>query len=219
MVYEYGSEFVFIYFIILLLFGLPMLYLETALGQIHQESIPFMLSRVNKGLKWFGLTFVIICFNFSGYYNVILAYSYRYVISVFDPDIRFEDESIRDNKIFADHILHSSESINEFEGINYLLFFFYAMSIGICYYIIAKGVKQTGKIIVFTALFPYLLFIIMFLRGITLPGAMSGLKMLFQIKGNIFSPTVWFEAITQVFYQLTLACAGIVHMSSMKKKT
>jgi solute carrier family 6 GABA transporter-like protein 1 len=93
------------------------------------------------------------------------------------------------------------------------------MSIAICYYIIAKGLKQTGKIIVFTALFPYILFIIMLLRGIALPGAFSGLKMLLEVKGNLFSPTVWFEAITQVFYQLTLACAGILHMSSMKSKT
>jgi hypothetical protein len=53
------------------------------------------------------------------------------------------------------------------------------MSVGICYYIIAKSVKQIGKIIVFTALFPYVLFIIMLLRGILLPGAMNGLKMLF----------------------------------------
>jgi SNF family Na+-dependent transporter len=92
------------------------------------------------------------------------------------------------------------------------------MSIAICYYIIAKGLKQAGKIIVFTAIFPYILFVIMLLRGITLPGAFSGLKMLLEIKGNFFSPTVWFEAITQVFYQLTLACAGILHMSSMKNK-
>lgn len=59
----------------------------------------------------------------------------------------------------------------------------------------------------------------MFLRGIFLPGAMDGLKLLFQLKGNVFNPTVWFEAIIQVFYQLTLACSGIVHMSSMKTKT
>lgn len=93
------------------------------------------------------------------------------------------------------------------------------MSIGICYYVIAKGLKQSGKIIVFSAMFPYILFIIMFLRGITLPGAMNGLKLLFQLKGNMLSPTVWIEAITQVFYQLTLACSGIIHMSSMKNKT
>lgn len=65
------------------------------------------------------------------------------------------------------------------------------MSIFICYYIIAKGVKQAGKIIVFTSLFPYVLFIIMFFRGIFLPGAIDGLKLLFQLKGNILNPTVW----------------------------
>lgn len=52
-----------------------------------------------------------------------------------------------------------------------------------------------------------------------LPGAIDGLKLLFQLKGNVFNPTVWFEAIIQVFYQLTLACSGIVHMSSMRPKT
>ena len=185
---------------------------------MHQESIPFIFSRINKGLKCLGLTFVVICFNLSGYYNIILAYSYRYILSVFDSSIRYEDESIKDNKIFAENILHSSDSINQFGEINFALFFFYFMSIGICIYVIAKGVKQSGKVIVFTALFPYVLFIIMFLRGIFLPGAINGLKMLFQLKGNIISPKVWIEAITQVFYQLTLACSGIIHMSSMKKK-
>jgi solute carrier family 6 amino acid transporter-like protein 5/7/9/14 len=92
------------------------------------------------------------------------------------------------------------------------------MSIGICYWVIARGVKAAGKIIVFTSLFPYVLFMIMFMRGIFLPGAMDGLRLLFQFKGNIVSPHVWLEAIIQVFYQLTLACSGIVHMSSMKPK-
>lgn len=59
----------------------------------------------------------------------------------------------------------------------------------------------------------------MFIRGMFLPGATDGLKLLFQLKGNVFNPTVWFEAIIQVFYQLTLACSGIVHMSSMRPKT
>ena len=59
------------------------------------------------------------------------------------------------------------------------------MSIGICYWIIARGVKAAGKIIVFTSLFPYVLFMIMFMRGIFLPGAMDGLRLLFQFKGNI----------------------------------
>jgi solute carrier family 6 amino acid transporter-like protein 5/7/9/14 len=65
------------------------------------------------------------------------------------------------------------------------------LSVLICYWVVAKGVKQSGKIIVFTALFPYVLFVIMFVRGIYLPGATDGLKMLFQFKGNLFSPIIW----------------------------
>jgi len=76
--------------------------------------MPFIFGRINKGLKILGLTFVIICYHFSGYYNIILAYSYRYIFSVFDSSIHFEEESIKDNKIFAETILHSSDSIDEF---------------------------------------------------------------------------------------------------------
>lgn len=93
------------------------------------------------------------------------------------------------------------------------------MSIIICYFVISKGVKQSSKIIVVSAIFPYFLFTVMLLRGIFLPGALDGLKLLLEFRGNILSLTLWFEAIIQVFYQLTLACSGIVHMSSMKPKS
>jgi solute carrier family 6 GABA transporter-like protein 1 len=94
----------------------------------------------------------------------------------------------------------------------------YILSLFICYLIFRNGVKQSGKIVLFTATFPYILFIIMLLRGLFLTGAMEGLSYLFDFKGNLFNPSIWLEAIVQVFYQLTLACAGIVHLSSMKPK-
>jgi SNF family Na+-dependent transporter len=68
---------------------MPILYLEATLGQMHQESIPFIFSRINKGLKFVGVTYVFINYHFASYYNVILAYSYRFVFSVFDPSIHF----------------------------------------------------------------------------------------------------------------------------------
>jgi SNF family Na+-dependent transporter len=79
-------------------------------------------------------------------------------------------------------------------------------------------VKQSGKIVLFTATFPYVLFFIMLLRGLFLSGAMSGLSYLLDFKGNFFNLSIWLEAIVQVFYQLTLACSGIIHLSSMKPK-
>lgn len=79
-----GGAFLIPYFLALAFLGIPLLYLETIVGQMHQRSIPFIFSRINKGLKMVGLTFIIVCFHFAGYYNIVLAYSYRFLFSAFN---------------------------------------------------------------------------------------------------------------------------------------
>jgi SNF family Na+-dependent transporter len=84
-----GGAFLIPYFIAVLILGIPLLYLETVVGQIHQKSVPFIFARINKGYKMLGLTFLFCCYHLAGYYNVILTYSYRFIFSSFSNPLPF----------------------------------------------------------------------------------------------------------------------------------
>lgn len=54
-----------------------------------------------------------------------------------------------------------------------------ALCLAICWVIVflclIKGVKSSGKVVYFTATFPYVVLITLLIRGLTLPGASNGI--------------------------------------------
>lgn len=186
---------------------------------MHQRSVPFIYARLNRGLKALGATFILVCCHLVGYYNIILAYSYRFLLSAFSNPLPFADETLSENTYFARDVLDRSDSIDDFGYIHPSLMFFYVLSLYICYMVIKNGVKTSGKIIIFTALMPYIFFFILSIRGMFLSGAWQGLKYLFIPDfTKLFRAEIWIDALVQVFFQMTVACSGIINLSSLKPK-
>ncbi|CAK5079810.1 unnamed protein product [Meloidogyne enterolobii] len=78
-----------------------------------------------------------------------------------------------------------------------------------------------GKISYFTATIPYVIIVILFIRGITLDGASIGLDYyIFHPDFSvILDPVTWRAAATQVCYSLSVGFGGILSLSSYNPRT
>lgn len=83
-----------------------------------------------------------------------------------------------------------------------------------------KGIKSSGKVVYFTALFPYVVLLILLIRGATLEGASKGISYYIGAQSNftkLREAEVWKDAATQIFYSLSVAWGGLVALSSYNK--
>jgi SNF family Na+-dependent transporter len=78
-------------------------------------------------------------------------------------------------KNFRNHILQDSGSIEDLGGFNFKLVVGLLVSWAITGACLIFGVKWLGRISLFTATFPYLIVLILLIRGVTLDGARIGL--------------------------------------------
>ncbi|XP_046428317.1 sodium-dependent nutrient amino acid transporter 1-like [Neodiprion fabricii] len=81
--------------------------------------------------------------------------------------------------------------------------------------VLSRGVKSTGKASYFLAIFPYVIMIALLIRASTLDGAGNGI--LFFITPDwekILDPQVWYAAITQCFFSLSVCFGSIIMYSS-----
>lgn len=81
-----------------------------------------------------------------------------------------------------------------------------------------KGVKSTGKVVYFTATFPYLVLIILLVKGATLPGAVEGIKYFIIPEWHrLLEIDIWRKAAEQLFYSLGISWGGIIMFGSYNK--
>lgn len=117
---------------------------------------------------------------------------------------------------FSKVVLHEKENIDNGIGLPdwRLTLCLFGSWLAICLVTI-KGVKSSGRASYFLAIFPYVVLIALLCRAATLPGAGNGI--LFFVTPNwlkLLDPSVWYAAVTQCFFSLSVCFGSIITYSA-----
>uniref|UniRef100_A0A8C3G8U3 Transporter n=1 Tax=Cyclopterus lumpus TaxID=8103 RepID=A0A8C3G8U3_CYCLU len=121
--------------------------------------------------------------------------------------------------LFSSHkLLQKTSGIEEAGGIRWELFGYLILSWVIVYLCIFKGVKSTGKVVYFTAIFPYFILFALLINNVQLPGAKNGiLYFVTPVWSKLFEVKVWVNAAAQVFNSIGIAFGSMISMASYNK--
>ncbi|CAK9304342.1 unnamed protein product [Gordionus sp. m RMFG-2023] len=111
--------------------------------------------------------------------------------------------------------INSSSGMHDLGSIKWELALCLLLSWAIVFLTLSKGISSAGKAIYFTATFPYVILMILLVRGVTLDGAKEGIMYFIKPQwGKLTEIKVWREAAGQVFFSLSVGFGGIIAFSS-----
>ncbi|XP_062292300.1 sodium-dependent neutral amino acid transporter B(0)AT3-like [Scomber scombrus] len=225
-----GGAFLIPYLIALVFEGLPLLYLELAIGQRLRMGSIGVWNSISPFLGGVGISSMIVSFLVCLFYNTILAWVLWYFFHSFQDPLPWSQCPLNDNLTGYNVECEKSTPVNYFwyretlditpnieisGSLKWWMVICVATAWGVVYICFIKGIESMGKAVYVTATFPYLVLTIFLIRAITLPGATDGLVYLFTPDWEILkNPQVWLDASTQIFFSLSVAFGGLIAFSS-----
>ena len=222
--YSYGGgAFLIPYILALLLVGFPLLILEFSIGHYTQRAAPDAFRESNKKFEMVGWWGIILGFVIVTYYPVILAYCFSFLWYsiqgiIGKGDLPWAGQGIEGVQKAGDFF--NKTYLGKLEDgtlgtirLNILIPLIVAW---VCmYFCIFKGVKLVGKIVWLTVPLPWLMLLILTIRGLTLEGSMQGLAYyLDPVWSELAKPSTWRYAFGQVFFSLSLAFGVMITYAS-----
>ncbi|KAM4856730.1 sodium- and chloride-dependent transporter XTRP3 isoform 1-T1 [Urocitellus parryii] len=236
-----GGDFLVPYLIMLFVEGMPLLYMELAVGQRMRQGSIGAWRTISPYLSGVGIASVVVSFFGTIYYNVINAWSFWYLFHSFQDPLPwsvcplngnhtgYEEECEKASStqyFWYRKTLNISPSIQETGGVQWEPALCLILAWLMVYLCILRGTESTGKVVYFTALLPYCVLIIYLIRGLTLHGATNGLMYMFTPKGSwalspagpqveqLANPKTWVNAATQIFFSLGLGFGSLIAFAS-----
>ncbi|WP_084141425.1 sodium-dependent transporter [Corynebacterium sputi] len=206
-----GGAFLIPYLVALLTAGIPLLFLDYAMGHRFRGSPPKAFRRFSRKAETVGWIQVGVAFFITLYYSLILGWALLYAFKSFGKT--WGDDA---NGYFFESFLQmdadatvSSTVIWPIAG---ALLLVWILTIGILYAGVDKGIGGVAKLFV-----PLLivLFMVVVVFSLTLDGAVDGLNAFFTPDWTaLANPGVWIAAYGQIFFSLSVAFGLMVTYAS-----
>src|SRR3989338_2789557 len=207
-----GGAFLIPYLIVLLLIGVPLMILEFALGQKMQKGVVGAFGRINRGFTGVGFMAVFVCFVVASYYAVVMGWSLVYMLGSFHSPLPWSGEP---EKFFSNNVLQLTKNPGEIGSFSTALIIALAAVWAAIFFCVFRGAKSIGKVVLVSMPLPFILLLILFLRAVTLDGALAGISYYISPDFSLLlSGELWLAAITKVFFSLSLGLGVMVAYGS-----
>lgn len=216
--YEHGGgAFVIPYLVALLTAGIPLLFLDYAIGHRFRGSAPMAFRRMSRWTEAIGWWQVLICAVIGVYYAAIIAWSIMY--TWFSLDQRWGDDP--EGFLFSTYLQQVKDPNPSFDIVPGVFWPMVAVW-GVLLLIMGLGIRR-GVALASMIGIPLLvvMFVVLVIISLTLPGAMQGLDALFTPNwAALKEPGVWIAAYGQIFFSLSVGFGiMITYASYLKKRT
>ncbi len=224
-----GGAFLIPYLLAMLFIGIPLLILEFSLGHMTQRAAPDALRGINRKTEPVGWWGILLGFVIITYYPVILAYCGDY----FYQCVR---SIVTGNALpWAGEGLEGVEKAGEYFKYTYLrrwgdahdgkawdfgelvtpIVVSLVIIWALMYLCIFRGVKLVSKVVLWTVPLPWIMLLILAMRGLTLEGAQQGLNFYLDPDfSKLREPETWRWAFGQMFFSMSLAFGVMITYAS-----
>ncbi|KAI4879641.1 hypothetical protein NFI96_016147, partial [Prochilodus magdalenae] len=229
-----GGAFLVPYLLMLVFLGIPLLHMELTVGQYLRKGPVHAMAKVCPLLKGVGMATVAISFIMCTYYNVIITWALYYLFSSFRSELPWQScnntwntpnctdyatnssfTSTASQQFFNYKVLDRTSGAEETGTMRWELFCLLLLAWLLVYFCIFKGVKSTGKVVYFTALFPYVILVALLINNVQLPGAMTGIRFFIVPEWEkLLSVEVWVNAAAQIFNSIGIGFGSLMAMAS-----
>ena len=212
-----GGAFLIPYLVAILCAGIPLLFLDYAVGHRYRGSAPLAYRRLNRKAEVLGWWQVLICFIIAIYYAAIIAWAAMYAWFSLtkawgsDPEGFFMGEFLQ----ISDEVTVSFDIVSQ---VFFPILAVWAVTVLIMVAGVNKGIARAN--VIFMPLL-VIMFVLLVVQSVFLPGAIDGLNAFFTPNWEaLMNPGVWAAAFGHIFFSLSVAFGIMVTYSSyLRRKT